>query len=61
MGATPGSQPARYTSKSTLEDQLPVLILVLKIGEADWTRREEERRSEIREERWKRSRTRPSL
>lgn len=45
----------RDTGKSTLEDQLPALIRVLEIGEAeaDWARKEEERRSEIREERWK--------
>jgi hypothetical protein len=45
----------RDTGKSTLEDQLPALIWVLEIGEAeaDWTRKEEERRSEILEERWK--------
>ena len=43
----------RGTGKSTLEDQLPALIRVLEIGEAeaDWARKEEERRSEIREER----------
>lgn len=45
----------RDTGKSTLEDQLPSLVRVLEIGqaEADWARKEEERRSEIREERWK--------
>jgi hypothetical protein len=45
----------RDTGKSTLEDQLPALIRVLEIGqaEADWARKEEERRSEIREDRWK--------
>lgn len=45
----------RDTSKSTLEDQLPALIRVLEIGqaEADWARKEEERRSEIREDRCK--------
>jgi hypothetical protein len=45
----------RDTGKSTLEDRLPVLIRVLEIGEAEaeWARKEEERRSEIREERWK--------
>ena len=45
----------RDTGKSTLEDQLPALILSLEIdkAEADWARQEEERRSEIREERWK--------
>jgi hypothetical protein len=45
----------RDTGKSTLEDQLPALIRVLEIGEAeaDWARKEEERRSVIREERWK--------
>ncbi|MDX6390409.1 MAG: hypothetical protein QOJ73_1472 [Streptosporangiaceae bacterium] len=45
----------RDTGKSTLEDQLPALIRVLEIGqaEADWARNEEERRSEIREDRWK--------
>jgi len=45
----------RDTGKSTLEDQLPALIRSLEIdkAEADWARQEEERRSEIREERWK--------
>ena len=45
----------RDTSKSTLEEQLPTLIQVLEIGkaEAEWTRKEEERRSDIREDRWK--------
>jgi hypothetical protein len=45
----------RDTGRSTLEDQLPALIRVLEIGlaEADWARKEEERRSEIREDRWK--------
>jgi len=45
----------RDTSKSTLEEQLPTLIQVLEIGkaEAKWTRKEEERRSDIREDRWK--------
>lgn len=45
----------RDTGKSTLKDQLPALIRELEIGqaEADWARKEEERRSEIREERWK--------
>src|ERR1700722_4994018 len=45
----------RDTGKSTLEDQLPSLVRVLEIGqaEADWAQKEKERRSEIREERWK--------
>jgi hypothetical protein len=45
----------RDTGKSTLEDQLPALIRLLEIdkAEADWAQQEEERRSEIREERWK--------
>jgi hypothetical protein len=45
----------RDTGKSTLEDQLPALVRVLEIGQAesDWARQEEERRSEIREDRWK--------
>lgn len=45
----------RDTGKSTLEDQLPALIRLLEIdkAEAGWARQEEERRSEIREERWK--------
>jgi hypothetical protein len=45
----------RDTGKSTLEDRLPALIRVLEIAEAeaDWARKEEERRSDIREERWK--------
>ena len=45
----------RDTGKSTLEGQLPALIRLLEIdkAEADWARQEEERRSEIREKRWK--------
>jgi hypothetical protein len=45
----------RDTGKSTLEDQLPALIRLLEIdeAEAEWTRKEEERRADIREERWK--------
>jgi hypothetical protein len=45
----------RNTGESTLEDQLPALIQLLEIdkAEGDWARLEEERRSEIREERWK--------
>jgi hypothetical protein len=45
----------RDSSRSTLEDQLPALIRVLEIGEAEaeWARKEEERRPEIREDRWK--------
>jgi hypothetical protein len=52
----------RDTGKSTLEDQLPALIRLLEIdkAEAGWARQEEERRSEIREERWKEVRRRPS-
>lgn len=44
----------RDTGGATLEDQLPVLIHKLKIAEAeaDWSRREESRRSEIRKVRW---------
>ncbi|HEV3380689.1 MAG TPA: hypothetical protein VG142_06885 [Trebonia sp.] len=42
------------TGKSTLEDQLPALIRVLEIdkAEAEWARKEEERRADIRKERW---------
>jgi hypothetical protein len=44
----------RDSGRSTLEDQLPALIRVLEIGkaEAEWARKEEERRADIREERW---------
>lgn len=44
----------RDSSRSTLEDQLPALIRVLEIGkaEAEWERTEEERRADIRKERW---------
>lgn len=42
------------TAGASLEDQLPVLIRKLEIGEAeaDWLRQEESRRAEIRETRW---------
>jgi hypothetical protein len=44
----------RDTGKSTLEDQLPALIRLLEIdeAEAEWARKEEERRADIRKERW---------
>jgi hypothetical protein len=44
----------RDTGKSTLEDQLPALIRLLEIDktEAEWARKEEERRADIRKERW---------
>lgn len=43
------------TEDATLEDQLPMLIRKLEIGEAEaeWSRQEEDRRSEIRKIRWK--------
>lgn len=42
------------TAGASLEEQLPVLIRKLEIGEAeaDWSRQEESRRAEIRETRW---------
>jgi hypothetical protein len=42
------------TGDATLEEQLPMLIRKLEIGEAeaDWSRQEEARRSEIRQTRW---------
>jgi hypothetical protein len=42
------------SGRSTREDQLPALIRALEIGkaEAEWARKEEERRSDIRKERW---------
>jgi hypothetical protein len=42
------------TSRSTLEDQLPALIRTLETieAEAEWDRKQEERRAGIREERW---------
>jgi hypothetical protein len=44
----------RDTGRSTLEDQLPALIRLLEIDktEAEWARKEEERRADIRKERW---------
>ena len=44
----------RDTGKSTLEDQLPALIRTLEIdkAEAEWAQKEEERRADIRKERW---------
>lgn len=44
----------RDSGRSTLEDQLPALIRVLEIGkaEAEWARKEEERRADIRKDRW---------
>ena len=44
----------RDSGRSTLEDQLPALIRVLEIGkaEAERTREEEERRADIRKDRW---------
>jgi hypothetical protein len=44
----------RDSGRSTLEDQLPALIRLLEIGkaEAEWTRKEEERRADIRKDRW---------
>ena len=44
----------RDTGRSTLEDQLPALIRLLEIdkAEAEWARKEEERRADIRKERW---------
>jgi hypothetical protein len=44
----------RDTGRSTLEDQLPALIRTLEIGEAEaeWARKEEERRAIIRKVRW---------
>lgn len=44
----------RDTGKSILEDQLPALIRMLEIdkAEAEWARKEEERRADIRKERW---------
>jgi hypothetical protein len=44
----------RDSGRSTLEEQLPALIRVLEIGkaEAEWTRKEEERRADIRKDRW---------
>ncbi|MBB3036278.1 hypothetical protein [Hoyosella altamirensis] len=46
--------PLRDTGGATLEEQLPVLIHKLEIAEAeaDWSRRQESRRSEIRKVRW---------
>ena len=53
MGAAPVLSQ-RDTGKSTLEDQLPALIQVLEIdkAESEWARKEEERRADIRKERW---------
>ncbi|MGH3170201.1 MAG: 2OG-Fe(II) oxygenase, partial [Trebonia sp.] len=44
----------RDSGRSTLEDQLPALIRVLEIGKAgaEWERKEEECRADIRKERW---------
>lgn len=44
----------RDSGRSTLEGQLPALIRVLEISkaEAEWAREEEERRADIRKERW---------
>lgn len=44
----------RDSGRPTLEDQLPALIRVLGIGkaEAEWAQKEEERRADIRKERW---------
>ena len=44
----------RDSGRSTLEDQLPAFIRVLEIGkaEAEWARKEEERRADIRKDRW---------
>lgn len=40
----------RDSGRSTLEDQLPALIRTLEIGEAEaeWSRKEKERRADIR-------------
>jgi hypothetical protein len=45
----------RDTGTSTLEDQLPALIQVLEVtkAEADWPQKEEQRRLDIRGDRWK--------
>jgi hypothetical protein len=44
----------RDSGRATLEDQLPALVRVLEVGEAEaeWARKEEERRADIRKERW---------
>lgn len=47
-------QSIRDEPGAPIEDQLPTLIRALEIGEAeaDWSRKEEERRDEIRKARW---------
>jgi hypothetical protein len=45
---------SRRPGQATLEVQLPALVRVLEAGEAEaeWARKEEERRAAIRQDRW---------